>query len=90
LEASGLVHAIAQVHRHHADTPTTPFTVAIIVLDAGPTLKAVLVGDTEATTVGSRVVGVSEVTGTDDNGNNTVELRFELSHGFELSEGEAS
>lgn len=78
LEASGVIHSLATVHRHHAATPATPFTVATIVLDDGPTLKAVLIGATEEAAVGMNVVGVTEVTEVDEAGNEIVDLRFEL------------
>ena len=80
LEARGVIHSLATVHRHHQETPTTPFTVATVVLDDGPTLKAVLIGDMAAdgAAVGHSVVGVTEITDHDDEGNELVDLRFEL------------
>lgn len=78
LAANGVIHSLATVHRHHGDTPATPFTVATVVLDGGPTLKAVLLETTEEAQVGGRVRGVTEVTGLDESGNQIVDLRFEV------------
>jgi uncharacterized protein len=63
LAASGTVHAVAVVHRHHREFPPTPFTVASILLDDGPQLKAVLVEDSADAAVGERVGGVAEPEG---------------------------
>ena len=51
-----------------------------VVLDDGPTLKAVLIGDMAAdgAAVGSAVVGVTEIRDHDDEGNELADLRFEL------------
>ncbi|MFT5530728.1 MAG: putative OB-fold protein [Candidatus Poriferisodalaceae bacterium] len=76
LAARGEIHAFATVHRHHHPRPETPFTVATIVLDDGPTLKAVVVGDTEAI-VGARVEGVLETWEIEGNVE-TVDLRFRV------------
>lgn len=57
----------------------TPFTVATIVLTDGPSVKAVLIGDVANAAVGADVVGITEVTGHDDEGNELVDLRFTLS-----------
>ncbi len=60
LRAAGVVQAVATVHRHHRDVPPTPFTVAAIVLDDGPLLKAVLTDRSSEADVGDRVCGVAE------------------------------
>lgn len=87
LSARGQIHALATVHRHHHDRPETPFTVATIVLDDGPTLKAVLTGDLEGAGVGSEVVGVT--TPWDSEGDvETVDLRFSLSSRVSKNESE--
>jgi len=77
LAATGVIHAVATVHRHHHPRPETPFTVATIVLDDGVTLKGVLTGDTSAAAVGARVRGVAVPWDTDDDGTEVVDLRFE-------------
>jgi uncharacterized OB-fold protein len=76
LGASGSIHAVATVHRHHHPRPETPFTVATIVLDDGITLKGVLEGDPSGATVGTRVNGVVVAWGRDDDGTEVVDLRF--------------
>lgn len=81
LGASGRIHSLATVHRHHNEDMATPFTVATIVLDDGPSLKAVLIGDLDGAAVGSAVVGVTETTGTDDSGTELLDLRFSLVDG---------
>lgn len=86
LRAQGTIHSVATVHRHHGDSMETPFTVATIVLADGPSVKAVLIGDTADAAVGTDVVGVTEVTGQDDDGHELVDLRFTLS----ASDGEDS
>ena len=78
LAATGVIHAVATVHRHHHPRPQTPFTVATVVLDDGVTLKGVLTGDTAAAGVGSRVQGVTVPWDTDDDGTEVVDLRFRL------------
>ena len=81
LAASGAIHAVATVHRHHHPRPETPFTVATIVLDGGVTLKGVLASgagrrDPAGAAVGDRVVGVLVPWETDDDGTEVVDLRF--------------
>lgn len=76
LTASGTIHAVVTVHRHHHPRPETPFTVATIVLDDGITLKGILDGDLSAANVGARVRGVTVPWETDDDGNDIVDLRF--------------
>jgi len=78
LVASGTVHALATVHRHHHDRPETPFTVATVVLDDGITLKGVLTGDLASAGVGSRVEGVTVPWETDEDGTEVVDLRFRI------------
>lgn len=76
LTATGVIHALATVHRHHHPRPETPFTVATVVLDDGVTLKAVLTGDEAAARVGSRVRGVTVPWDNDEDGTAVVDLRF--------------
>ncbi|MGI9611484.1 MAG: Zn-ribbon domain-containing OB-fold protein [Acidimicrobiales bacterium] len=83
LEARGTIQAVAVVHRHHRPVPPTPFTVATIVLGDGIALKAVLdEGEAEPGTdppaVGSVVRGVPVSAGTDDEGVELLDLRFEV------------
>ena len=83
LRATGTIHAIATVHRHHHPRPSTPFTVATIVLDDGITLKAVLAGDESSAGVGARVHGVTVPWDVGDDGAETVDLRFAVIDGEE-------
>jgi uncharacterized OB-fold protein len=78
LPASGVIHAVATVHRHHHPRPGTPFTVATVVLDDGITLKGVLEGDVTAARVGSRVRGVVVPWDRADDGSEVVDLRFRV------------
>lgn len=56
LGTDGEVLARATVHRHHRPDPPTPFTVIEILLDDGPALKALYVGEVDAA-IGARVTG---------------------------------
>jgi len=57
-DSTGEVRAIAVVHRHARKEPETPFTIVEVELDAGPVIRAQLVGpDLELASIGSRVVG---------------------------------
>ena len=76
LAATGVIHAVATVHRHHHPRPETPFTVVTVVLDDGVTLKGVLTGDPASARVGARVRGVTVPWDTDDDGTEVVDLRF--------------
>ncbi len=58
--------------------------MATIVLDDGITLKAVLEGDTTQAAVGARVHGVVVGWGQDDDGTETVDLRFAINEGEAL------
>ncbi len=78
LVATGVIHAVATVHRHHHPRPETPFTVATIVLDDGITLKGVLQGDPATATVGARVRAVTVPWDTAEDGAEVVDLRFEV------------
>lgn len=63
LRAAGRIQALAEVHRHHRPEPPTPFTVATIVLDDGPALKAVLDQPGPWAIVGAHVRGVIDAAG---------------------------
>lgn len=86
LAATGVIHAVATVHRHHHPRPQTPFTVATIVLDDGITLKGVLADDpdadretgSEVAAVGTRVRGTLVPWDTDEDGTEVVDLRFQI------------
>lgn len=74
LTSTGTITAAATVHRHHYDTPETPFTVAVIELDDGPVLKSVVLDGSDAD-VGRRVVGTLIESAIEPG---TVDLRFQL------------
>jgi uncharacterized protein len=75
VQAVGEVHAFATVHVHHGQ-PTRPFTVAEIVLDAGPLIRALVAEGSPALGAGDRVRGVWVVARIDDAGNDLVEPAF--------------
>lgn len=80
LSPTGVIHAVATVHRHHHPRPETPFTVATITLDEGATVKGVMTGDPETAQIGSRVHGVLELWEVADDGTEVVDLRFKVSN----------
>lgn len=71
LSGQGTITATATVH-HSGDIPT-PFTVASILLDEGPLIRAVLAPETRPAMAGDRVHARTVADG------NTFELRFALS-----------
>ena len=74
LAADGVVHAAATV------TATTraaaPFTVAEIVLDSGPLIRAMIHPDSPAVNIGDRATARWQVTGHDPAGREIVEPGF--------------
>lgn len=76
LAASGVVHSVATVHRHHGTDTEVPFTVAEIRLDGGPVVRATLVEVADTSAIGRRVDGRWVTVRTDDDGADVVELRF--------------
>jgi uncharacterized OB-fold protein len=78
LAGAGELAAFATVHMHIGKGIETPFTVGVIVLDDGPAVRATLTCRTdEGLSIGERVHSVLVSQGSDDDGNETVELRFE-------------
>jgi uncharacterized protein len=57
LSAAGRVRCFATVHRHHNPDLEAPFTVVEVVLDDGPALKAVWLGDGIEPAIGDRAEG---------------------------------
>jgi uncharacterized protein len=80
LATVGTVYALAEVHLHHG-SPPAPFTIAEIVLDAGPLVRAMVHPDAAGLQVGSRVVGSWYVTEVSESGTETVEPAFALDCG---------
>jgi uncharacterized OB-fold protein len=77
LAGAGTLAAFATVHLHPMGGIEAPFTVASIVLDDGPAIRAVLTCRTdEGLAIGDRVRSVLVPRGADDDGNEVVELRF--------------
>ncbi|OHV06392.1 Zn-ribbon domain-containing OB-fold protein [Mycobacterium talmoniae] len=56
LAAVGTVFAVATVHVHPGNPPA-PFTIADVLLDAGPLIRALVHPDAGGLEIGSRVVG---------------------------------
>jgi len=78
LAGSGELAAFATVHLHAGKGIETPFTVGVIVLDDGPAVRATLTCRTdEGLAIGDRVQSVLVPQSRDEEGNETVELRFE-------------
>jgi len=78
LAGTGELAAFATVHLHMGKGIEAPFTVGVVVLDDGPAVRATLTCPTdEGLSIGDRVQSVLVSQGTDDEGNETVELRFE-------------
>jgi uncharacterized OB-fold protein len=74
----GVLRSFATVHQQGGRGVGTPFTVGVIVLDDGPAVRALLTCPTdEGLSIGDRVRSVLVPQGTDANGNEIVELRFE-------------
>jgi uncharacterized OB-fold protein len=66
------------VHLHAGKGIEAPFTVGVVVLDDGPAVRATLTCRTDdSLSIGERVHSVLVPQGTDDDGNEIVELRFE-------------
>lgn len=77
IRGSGTLHSFATVHLHQSKSIETPFTVGVIVLDDGPTTRSLLTARTdEGLKIGDRVESVLVPSGSDEHGNEVVELRF--------------
>lgn len=73
----GALHSFATVHLHQGKGIEAPFTVGVIVLDDGPAVRAILTGSSEGEfAAGDTMVATTAVRGRDDQGRETVELRF--------------
>lgn len=75
---AGVIQASTTVYFHHDPDTPTPFTVASITLEAGPTIRALMTCATDAeVSLGDRVRSVLVSTGSVADGNERTELRFE-------------
>ena len=78
LEGKGALSSFATVHLHQGKGIETPFTVGVIVLDQGPAVRATLMQPTDAgLSIGDRMRAILTPAGTDESGNELVELRFD-------------
>lgn len=75
LAATGVLHSFATVHLHRGQDMEAPFTVGEVVLDGGPVVRVILVGN-DGHVIGDRVVGEWVVVGVDDADVDIVEPRF--------------
>jgi uncharacterized OB-fold protein len=77
LAGRGRLHSYATVHLHQGKDIQAPFTVGLIVLDDGPTIRSMLTNRTDTgLAIGDRMNSVVVAAGTDQEGNEMVELRF--------------
>ncbi|WP_025351387.1 OB-fold domain-containing protein [Nocardia nova] len=76
LPAAGVVHAVADVHV--APQGAVPFTVAEVLLDGGPLIRAVVHADSRRPEIGDRVAARWQVVERGDSQNEIVEPAFEV------------
>ena len=80
LAGEGKLHSFATVHVHQDRSGKglqAPFTVGVIVLDAGPAVRAILTERTDAgLRIGDRMHSVPAPVGVNEAGKQIVELRF--------------
>ena len=77
LRGRGRLHSYATVHLHMGTDIKAPFTIGLIVLDDGPAISSTLTNPTdEGLAIGDRMKSVLVAAGTDQAGNEMVELRF--------------
>lgn len=74
LAAAGLVHAVARVEAVRAGTE--PYTVAEILLDGGPLIRALIHPESATPGIGERAVARWRVIGRDESGADLVEPWF--------------
>jgi uncharacterized OB-fold protein len=75
LAARGRLHSFATVHRHRSGDIEAPFTIAEIVLDDGPVIRATMTTN-DGFAIGDLVEAEWVVNAVDDAGRETVEPRF--------------
>jgi uncharacterized OB-fold protein len=78
LDARGVLHAVATVHARARTPGAVPYTVAEVLLDAGPLVRALMDEDAGVDAIGKRVEARWAVARTDADGNDVVEPRFAL------------
>lgn len=75
LSAAGELHSYATVHLHRGRDIEAPFTIGEVVLDDGPVIRAVLIGN-DGYEIGDRMAAEWVVVGADGAGSELVEPRF--------------
>jgi uncharacterized OB-fold protein len=80
LPGRGKLHSFATVHLHQAKGIEAPFTVGVILLDDGPAIRSILTNATdEGLHAGDPMTATMVPQGTDEQGRQVLELRFEKS-----------
>ena len=80
LPGRGKLHSFATVHLHQGKGIEAPFTVGVILLDEGPAIRSILTSRTgEGLQAGDRMNATMVPQGTDEQGREVMELRFEKS-----------
>lgn len=77
LAGAGTLEAFATVHQHPGRGIEVPFVIGLVVLDDGPAVRATLTTRSDAgLSIGQRVRSLLVPAGTDEKGEELVELRF--------------
>ena len=80
LPGRGKLHSFATVHLHQGKGIEAPFTVGVILLDDGPAIRSILTNRTgEGFKAGDRMTATLVAQGSDEQGREVMELRFEKS-----------
>ena len=80
LPGRGQLHSFATVHLHQNKGIEAPFTVGVILLDDGPAIRSILTNRTgEGFKAGDRMSATLVAQGSDEQGREVMELRFEKS-----------
>ena len=80
LSGRGKLHSFATVHPHQGKGIEAPFTVGVVLLDDGPAIRSILTNRTgEGLKAGDRMSATLVSQGSDEQGREVMELRFEKS-----------
>ena len=78
LPGRGKLHSFATVHLHQGKGIEAPFTVGVILLDDGPAIRSILTDRTgQGLKAGDRMSATVVSQGSDQQGREVMELRFE-------------
>ena len=78
LPGRGKLHSFATVHLHQGKGIEAPFTVGVILLDDGPAIRSILTDRTgQGLKAGDRMSATVVSQGSDEQGGEVMELRFE-------------